>query len=69
MKDKMENVMKRISLLGVGLGVVLGLSVGLLLGSWILWLGLGLAIGVVLGASSARRSLLANTSVRGELKP
>jgi hypothetical protein len=64
-----ENVMKRISLLGAGLGVVLGLGVGVVSGSWILWLALGLAIGVVVGSASARRSLLVNASARRELKP
>jgi len=61
--------MKRISLLGVGLGVLLGLIASLLSGSWVLWLGLGLAIGVVVGSISARRSLLVDANARRELKP
>jgi gas vesicle protein len=51
----MEEVMKKVSLAGVILGVILGAMAALLSGSWLLWLGLGLAIGVVVGAAQARR--------------
>jgi hypothetical protein len=61
--------MKRISLMGIGLGFLLGLIASLLSGSWILWLALGLAIGVVVGSTSARRSLLVNANARRGLKP
>ena len=65
----MENVMKKVSLVGVVLGVILGLVAGLLLGSGILWLGIGLAVGLLVGSGSARRHQLQSTGVRGELKP
>jgi hypothetical protein len=65
----MKNVMKKVPLSGVGLGLVLGLLVGLFWGSWMFWLGTGLAIGAILGSATARRSLLGSTNVRGELKP
>lgn len=60
--------MKKISVVGLGLGVVLGLLAGLLSGSWIFWLGMGLAIGVLIGSVSARRSQIHGASARGELK-
>jgi len=49
--------MKRISLLGVVLGLIVGALAAMLSGSWILWLGAGMAVGVLLGAAQARRSL------------
>jgi len=49
--------MKRISLLGVVLGLIVGALAAMLSGSWILWLGAGMAVGVFLGAAQARRSL------------
>ena len=49
--------MKRISLLGVVLGLMVGALAAMLSGSWILWLGAGMAVGVFLGAAQARRSL------------
>jgi hypothetical protein len=52
----MENVMKKISLAGVILGMVVGALAALLSGSWIFWLGAGLAIGLMVGAAQARRS-------------
>jgi hypothetical protein len=53
----MENVMKKISWLGVILGMlVAGLAV-LFSGSWVFWLSVGLAAGVLIGATQARRSL------------
>ena len=61
--------MRKISLVGLGLGVVLGLAVGLLAGSWIFWLGTGLAAGILIGSVSARRRQIQVASVRGELKP
>jgi hypothetical protein len=61
--------MKKVSLAGLIIGVIVGLVVGLLAGSWIFWLGMGLAIGALVGSVSARRSLVENTNVRGELKP
>jgi hypothetical protein len=64
-----ENVMRKISLVGLVLGVIVGLVVGLLAGSWIFWLGTGLAIGILVGSVSARRHLLQGPSIRGELKP
>ena len=39
---------KKISLLGVVLGMIAGALVALLAGSWIFWLAAGIAIGVVL---------------------
>jgi hypothetical protein len=49
--------MKRISLLGVVLGLMVGALAAMLSGSWILWLGAGIAVGVFLGAAQARRGL------------
>ncbi len=60
--------MKKVSLGGLVLGVILGVVVGVLSGSWMLWLGAGLAIGVVLGSAIARRRLLQEAAIRGELK-
>jgi hypothetical protein len=65
----MENVMKRVSLVGLVLGVIVGLVAGLLAGSWIFWLGMGLAIGILVGSVSTRRHLLEGAGIRGELKP
>lgn len=81
MKKGLEQIMKKVSFWGVGLGLVLGLIVGLLSGSWIFWLGTGLAIGAILGSAAARpaparenrtlrrpdRGLLESTNVRGQL--
>ena len=61
--------MKKISVVGVGTGVVLGLVAGLLAGSWIFWMGMGLVIGVLVGSVSARRHQIQNSGARGELKP
>jgi hypothetical protein len=47
--------MKRVSLLGLVLGVIFGAAVGLLSGSRILWLGMGLSIGVFVGSAVVRR--------------
>lgn len=53
----MEDVMKKISWLGVILGlVVAGLAV-VFSGSWVFWLSVGLAAGLFIGATQARRSL------------
>jgi hypothetical protein len=49
--------MKKISWLGVILGLLLaGLAV-MFSGSWVFWLSVGLAAGVLIGAVQARRSL------------
>jgi len=56
-KERGRHVMKRISLLGVVLGLMVGALAAMLSGSWILWLGAGIAVGVFLGAAQARRSL------------
>ncbi|MGB9119614.1 MAG: hypothetical protein WCE73_03250 [Candidatus Angelobacter sp.] len=45
---------KKISLLGVVLGLIAGAMVALLAGSWIFWLAAGIAIGVVLGSFGKR---------------
>jgi hypothetical protein len=51
----MEKAMKKkISLLGVVLGMIAGALVALLAGSWIFWLAAGIAIGVMLGSAGAR---------------
>jgi hypothetical protein len=51
----MEKAMKKkISLLGVVLGMIAGGLVALLAGSWIFWLAAGIAIGVMLGSAGAR---------------
>ena len=49
--------MKRISVLGVILGLIMGALAAMLSGSWILWLGAGMALGALVGAAQARRSL------------
>jgi hypothetical protein len=49
--------MKRISLLGVVLGLIVGALAAALSGSWILWLGAGMVLGVLIGAAQTRRSL------------
>jgi uncharacterized membrane protein YoaK (UPF0700 family) len=56
--------MKRISLLGVVLGLMVGALAAVLSGSWILWLGAGMALGVLIGAAQARRGLEEETRVR-----
>lgn len=45
---------KKISLLGVVLGLIAGALVALLAGSWIFWLAAGIALGVILGAFGKR---------------
>ena len=45
---------KKISLLGVVLGLIAGALVALLAGSWIFWLAAGIAIGVILGSFGRR---------------
>jgi hypothetical protein len=45
---------KKISLLGIALGLIAGALVALLAGSWIFWLAAGIAIGVMLGSAAAR---------------
>jgi len=49
--------MKRISLLGVILGLIVGVLAAAFSGSWILWLGAGMVVGVLIGAAQARRNL------------
>lgn len=46
--------MKRVSLVGLVLGVILGAAVGLVSDSRILWLGMGLAVGVFVGSALVR---------------
>jgi gas vesicle protein len=51
----MEKAMKKkISLIGIVLGLIAGALVALLAGSWIFWLAAGIAIGVILGSAGAR---------------
>jgi hypothetical protein len=51
----MEKAMKKkISLLGVVLGLIAGALVALLAGSWIFWLAAGISIGVILGSMGKR---------------
>ncbi len=45
---------KKISLLGVVLGLIAGALVALFAGSWIFWLASGIVIGVMLGSAGAR---------------
>ncbi len=45
---------KKISLLGVVLGLIAGALAVLLAGSWIFWLAAGIAIGVMLGSFGKR---------------
>ncbi|HEY1526132.1 MAG TPA: hypothetical protein VGH51_07835 [Candidatus Angelobacter sp.] len=45
---------KKISLIGIILGLIAGALVALLAGSWIFWLAAGIAIGVILGSAGAR---------------
>jgi len=56
-EERRRNAMKRISLLGVTLGLIVGGLAAMLSGSWILWLGGGMVLGVLIGAAQARRSL------------
>jgi uncharacterized membrane protein YoaK (UPF0700 family) len=63
-KERGRHVMKRISLLGVVLGLIVGALAAMLSGSWILWLGAGMVVGVLLGAAQARRSLEEETRLR-----
>ena len=48
--------MKKISLAGIGLGLIVGAMVAMLSGSWIFWLAMGMALGVLLGSAGARRT-------------
>jgi hypothetical protein len=58
----MEKAMKKkISLLGVVLGMIAGALVALLAGSWIFWLAAGIAIGVVLGSFGKRAARGSNS--------
>ena len=41
----------KISLLGIGLGLIAGALVALLAGTWIFWLASGIAVGVILGSA------------------
>ncbi len=61
--------MKRISLLGVILGLIVAALAATLSGSWILWLGAGMALGVLIGAAQARRSVDENTRLRERANP
>ena len=45
---------KKISLLGIVLGLIAGALVALLAGSWIFWLAAGIVVGVILGSAGAR---------------
>jgi uncharacterized membrane protein YoaK (UPF0700 family) len=54
----MEQVMKKISLIGLTLGAILGMAVALIFGKWLFWLGTGLAIGLFVGSAQARRGPL-----------
>jgi hypothetical protein len=61
----MEKAMKKkISLIGIVLGLIAGALVALLAGSWIFWLAAGIAIGVILGSAGARAT--GRSSVRRE---
>lgn len=51
---------KKISLLGVVLGMIAGALVALLAGSWIFWLAAGIAIGMVLGSFRKRAARPSN---------
>jgi hypothetical protein len=44
----------KISLLGIGLGLIAGALVALFAGTWIFWLASGIAVGVILGSTGAR---------------
>jgi hypothetical protein len=58
----MEKAMKKkISLLGVVLGMIAGALVALLAGSWIFWLAAGIAIGVVLSSFGKRAARDSNS--------
>jgi hypothetical protein len=59
--------MKKISLVGLILGVIVGALAAMLSGSWIFWLGTGLAIGMLLGAAQARRGRRQETLLRPEV--
>jgi hypothetical protein len=59
--------MKKISLVGLILGLILGALAAMLSGSWIFWLGAGLAIGMLLGAAQARRGRRQETRLRPEV--
>ena len=47
---------KKISILGIVLGLIAAVFAVLLSSSWIFWLAVGVALGIVLGVASARRS-------------
>ncbi|HEY7405600.1 MAG TPA: hypothetical protein VIB39_18900 [Candidatus Angelobacter sp.] len=49
---RLEQVMKKLSLIGLVVGAMCGVLVALVFGKWFFWLGLGLMIGVMIGASS-----------------
>ena len=59
-----ENIMKKIALAGVTLGIIVGAVAAMVSGSWMFWLGAGLAIGMVVGAAQARRGRRQETGVR-----
>jgi len=59
--------MKKISLVGLILGLIVGALAAMLSGSWIFWLGTGLAIGMLLGAAQARRGRRQETRLRPEV--
>ena len=59
--------MKKISLAGIGLGLIVGAMVAMLSGSWIFWLAMGMALGVLLGSASARRAQRTSMSHGGNL--
>jgi predicted lysophospholipase L1 biosynthesis ABC-type transport system permease subunit len=53
---------KKISLLGICLGLIAGALVALLAGSWIFWLASGIAIGVMLGSAAKSTSIRRDSS-------
>jgi hypothetical protein len=55
----------KISLLGIGLGLIAGAIVALLAGTWIFWLASGIAVGVILGSAGSRAARRSDVNSRG----
>ena len=60
--------MKRISIIGLILGLVLATVASMFSGTWIFWLGMGFAFGVIVGTTLARRSYARDARMAPEAK-
>ena len=60
--------MKKISIMGLVLGLALAIVASMFSGTWIFWLGMGFAFGVFVGTVLARRSHAQDARIAHEVK-